>query len=166
MLQGYFLARDHFYICEDTFGPMQTALTHCVRNRLSHTIYWRSPISIFYYTQLWDLHIPREKWLNYLQTVETLIRRILRCLIWFCTIYQLPSYGSPNYNGLISAYRIIRFCKIQVYLSLISLYNFLRLSRSLYLFVCVEVLRPSQSCWARSVYLTTHLLGRLSPLSG
>ena len=30
MLQGYFLARDHFYICEDAFGPMQTALTHCM----------------------------------------------------------------------------------------------------------------------------------------
>ena len=37
------------------------------------------------------------------------------------------------------------------------------------LFVCAEVLRPSQpmgSCRARSVYLTTRLLGRLSPLSG
>ena len=39
------------------------------------------------------------------------------------------------------------------------------------LFVCVEVLRPSQpmqSCTCRvwSVYLTTLLLGRLSPLSG
>ena len=36
------------------------------------------------------------------------------------------------------------------------------------LFVCVEVLRPNQpngSCRARSVYLTTRLLGRLSPLS-
>ena len=36
-------------------------------------------------------------------------------------------------------------------------------------FVCVEVLRPSQpneSCRARSVYLTTRLLDRLSPLSG
>ena len=38
-----------------------------------------------------------------------------------------------------------------------------------YLFVCVEVLRLSQpngSCRARSVYLTTRLLGRPSPLSG
>ena len=36
-------------------------------------------------------------------------------------------------------------------------------------FVCVEVLRPSQpngSCQAQSFYLTTRLLGRLSPLSG
>ena len=35
--------------------------------------------------------------------------------------------------------------------------------------ICVEVLRPRNpmgSCWARSVYLTTYLLGRLSPLSG
>ena len=46
MLQGYFLARDHFYICEDAFGPMQTELIHSILNRLSHTIYWRSPISI------------------------------------------------------------------------------------------------------------------------
>ena len=27
------------------------------------------------YAWLYDLDIPREKWLNYLQTVETLIRR-------------------------------------------------------------------------------------------
>ena len=39
-------------------------------------------------------------------------------------------------------------------------------------FVCLFVLRfygpvnPMGSCRARSVYLTTHLLGRLSPLSG
>ena len=40
---------------------------------------------------------------------------------------------------------------------------------SLWSTVCVEVLRPSQpmgSCQALSVYLTTLLLGRLSPLSG
>ena len=38
-----------------------------------------------------------------------------------------------------------------------------------HLFVCVEVLQPSQpngSCRARSIYLSTRLLGRLSPLSG
>ena len=69
------------------------ALTHCRLNRLSHTIYWKSPISILgHNVQLWDLHIPREKWLNYLQTVETLIRR--------CTVCQIPFYGSPCYNGL------------------------------------------------------------------
>ena len=40
------------------------------------------------------------------------------------------------------------------------------------LFVCLFVLRfygpvnPMESCRARSVYLTTRLLGRLSPLSG
>ena len=37
----------------------------------------------FRYVRLWDLDIPREKWLNYLRTVETLIRRQifgLRCL--------------------------------------------------------------------------------------
>ena len=40
------------------------------------------------------------------------------------------------------------------------------------IFVCLFVLRfygpvnPMESCRARSVYLTTRLLGRLSPLSG
>ena len=36
-------------------------------------------------------------------------------------------------------------------------------------FVCVEVFspfNPTESCRARSVYLATCLLGRLSPLSG
>ena len=38
-----------------------------------------------------------------------------------------------------------------------------------HLFVCVEVhgpVNPMGSCRARSVYLTTRLLDRLSPLSG
>ena len=69
-------------------------------NRISHTIYWKSPISILGML-LWDLDIPKEKWLNDLQTVETLIRRrILRRLIRVCTVCQLPFYGSPDYNGL------------------------------------------------------------------
>ena len=39
--------------------------------------------------------------LNYLQTVETLIRcRVLRRLIRVWTVCQSPFYGSPNYNGL------------------------------------------------------------------
>ena len=43
--------------------------------------------------RLWDLDIPREKWLNCLQTMETLIRRrILRRLIWVFTVCQLPFY--------------------------------------------------------------------------
>ena len=42
-----------------------------------------------------------KKWLNYLQTVEILIRRhILRPLIWVCTVCQLPFYGSPDYKGI------------------------------------------------------------------
>ena len=53
------------------------------------------------YVRLCDLDIPREKWLNQLQTVETLIRRrVLRRLIWVCTVCQLPFQGSPVYNGL------------------------------------------------------------------
>ena len=87
-------------------------LTHCILNRLSHTILEESNFN-FRYVQLWDLHIPREKWLNYLQTAETLIRRrVLRRLIWVCTVYQLPFYGSPDYNALTSAcaYSFTRNC--------------------------------------------------------
>ena len=73
-------------------------LTHCRLNTLPHYILEESNF-YFRYVRLWDLHIPRKKWLNYLQTVETLIRhRILRRLIWVC---QLPFCGSPDYNGLI-----------------------------------------------------------------
>ena len=36
-----------------------------------------------------------------MQTVATLIRRrVLRRLIWVCTVCQLPFYGSSDYNGL------------------------------------------------------------------
>ena len=49
-----------------------THLTHCVLNRLSHML--EESNFNFRYIWLWDLHIPRKKWLNYLQTVETLIR--------------------------------------------------------------------------------------------
>ena len=38
--------------------------------------------------------------------------------------------------------------------------------RGIYLFVLYGPVNPMGSCRARSVYLTTRLLGRLSPLSG
>ena len=41
----------------------------------------------FRYVKLCDLDIPREKWFNYLQTVDTLIRcHFLRHLIWVCSL--------------------------------------------------------------------------------
>ena len=47
--------------------------------------------SNFKYVRLCDLDIPKEKWLLYLQTVETQISGcILRGLIWVCTFCQLP----------------------------------------------------------------------------
>ena len=74
-------------------------LTHCRLNELPHTVYLKSLILILWL--LWDLHIPREKWLDCLQTVETLVRRrVLRSLIWVCTVCQLPFERSPDYNGL------------------------------------------------------------------
>ena len=79
---------------EQQLNPLYTEQIH------PHYILEESNFN-FRYIWLSDLHIPREKWLNYLQTVETLIRRrILRRLIWVCTVWQLPFYGSPDYNGL------------------------------------------------------------------
>ena len=64
----------------------QLQLTHCRLNRLPHTIYWKSLISILGMSG-YEIDIPREKWLNYLQTVETHIRRhVLWRLIWVCTV--------------------------------------------------------------------------------
>ena len=72
----------------------------CTEYTLPHYILEESNFN-FRYTRLWDLHILREKWLNYLQTVETVIRCcILQHLIWVCTVCQSPFYGSPDYNGL------------------------------------------------------------------
>ena len=45
----------------------------------------------FRYVRLYDVDIPKEKWLNYWQPVEILIRRrVLRHLIWISTVCQLP----------------------------------------------------------------------------
>ena len=76
-------------------------ITHCILDRICHTIYWKSPVSILG-TSGYEIYIFLEKkWLHYLQTVKTLIRcRVLRRLIWVCTVCQLPFYGSPDYNGL------------------------------------------------------------------
>ena len=53
--QMHFLKLIEYRICLD----YSNTLTHCRRNRLSQTIYWKSPISILG-TSGWDLHIPRE----------------------------------------------------------------------------------------------------------
>ena len=89
-------------IAAHSFNPLYTEQT------LPHYILEESNFN-FRYIRRWDLHIPREKWINYLQTVETLIRRrILRHLIWVCTDCQLPFYGSPDYNGLSISYSTMR----------------------------------------------------------
>ena len=45
----------------------------------------------FGYVRQSHIDIPKENWLNYLQTVDILMkRRVLRRLIWVCTISQLP----------------------------------------------------------------------------
>ena len=51
------------------------SLIHCRLNELLHIIYWKSNFD-FRYVRLCDLNISREKWLNYLQTVD-----LIRCHI-------------------------------------------------------------------------------------
>ena len=47
--------------------------------------------------RLYDLDILREKWLNYLQTVETLIRcHRMWHMIWVCTVFQLSFWVSGS----------------------------------------------------------------------
>ena len=67
------------------------ALTHCRLNELfPHYILEDSNFD-FRYVWLCDSDISREKWLNYLQTVKTLIRcHVLWRLIWIYTVCQLP----------------------------------------------------------------------------
>ena len=57
-------------------------LTHYRLNELRPLYIMEDSDFDFRYLRLFDLDIPREKWLNYLQTVGTLIRRhILQPLI-------------------------------------------------------------------------------------
>ena len=63
-------------------------LIHFRQNKLPLIIYWNFS---FRYIRLFDSNIPREKWLNYLQTVETASNLCL---------HHLPFWGSPNQNGL------------------------------------------------------------------
>ena len=72
---------------------------------------------------------------------------------WLCNKKRRVTY---LYSIEIRTYNLLH-CVIRIHLT------------SLLVFVCVEVygpVNPMGSCRARSVYLTTRLLGRLSPLSG
>ena len=52
-----------------------------------------------WYIRVCNLDISREKLLNYLQTMETLIRyHILQCLMWVCTICLSPRLKWVNYQ--------------------------------------------------------------------
>ena len=56
-------------LCKTYINNIYNSLTHCSLNELPHIIYLKILILIEVYQA-----IPREKRLNYLQTVETLIR--------------------------------------------------------------------------------------------
>ena len=66
-------------------------VTHCRLNELPPYYILEDSHFDIRYVRLCDLDIPREKVLNYQQTVETLIRCcVLRHLIWVCTVCHLP----------------------------------------------------------------------------
>ena len=73
------------------------SLTHFRLNKLPthYTVYWKSFNFNFRYVGLYDLNIlGGKKWLNYLQTMETLIRsHILWCLISVCTVLPITHLG-------------------------------------------------------------------------
>ena len=76
-------------------------LTHYILNRfLLH--YTLEELSFnFRYVRLPDLGIPRDKWLNYLQSVQTLIKcHIRQNLILGCTVCQLPILGVSRQDEL------------------------------------------------------------------
>ena len=83
-----------FLPCPSLSSPLPSIpllLTHLKLNKLFHTIrVLEESIFDFRYVKLYDVDIPEEKWLNYLQTVETKIRcHILWHLIWVCTVCHL-----------------------------------------------------------------------------
>ena len=71
--------------------------THFRQDKLSkHNILEETNFN-FRYARLCNLDIHREKWLNCLQTLETLID--LQHLIWVCTVCQLPFWGLHTKMG-------------------------------------------------------------------
>ena len=99
----------------------------------------------------------RAKKVELLQTVETLIRRhVLPCQIWVYTICKLNNYPFRVsrlqwLKDILCVAKWLMPTNIMVYLFVLRFYG---------------LVNPMGSCRVRSVYLTTRLLGRLSPLSG
>ena len=72
------------------FVEIKVRVYYCRLNELSHTIYLKIVI-MTKYVRLCDVDIPREKWLNYLQTLETLISHlILLRMIWVSAVANNP----------------------------------------------------------------------------
>ena len=73
------------------FWSTVLSLTHCWLNILPPRNILEDSNFDFRYVALCELDIPREKWLNYLQTMETQSRRrVLWRLLWVCAVCQLP----------------------------------------------------------------------------
>ena len=79
-------------------------LSHCLLNRLSHTIYWKSSISILG-TSGYEINISLEKkdtLFAYRGDPDQTPRSVASDQGQH-TVCQLPFYGSPDYNGLYQA---------------------------------------------------------------
>ena len=125
---------------------------------------------------------------------RALIRlRILWHLIWVCTVCQLHIKGSPVFNWLrvapcikgstciywggnslsakvVTLYKTDKSFQVFAFTLNSTMIHLHMHFRIFYLYQSVLMfygpVNPMGSCRARSVYLTTCLLGRLSPLSG
>ena len=74
-----------------------STLTHYILNRLSHAIYWKSPISVLGISG-YTIKIFLDKNGQTINKLKTLIRHRRMRLLWVCTVCQIPFYGSPDYN--------------------------------------------------------------------
>ena len=89
-----------YIFCSDKSFWIFLVLTHCILNRLSYTIYWKSPISIIGISGYEIYTFLEKKAKLFANSGDRIRHRVLWCLIWVCTVCQLPFYGSPDYNGL------------------------------------------------------------------
>ena len=73
-------------------------------NKLSERYILKESIFDFRYVRLYDVDILKEKWLNYLQTVETLIRRRVLCRLICLHYLPVTRLGISNRLNLFMPY--------------------------------------------------------------
>ena len=90
----------------DRIFHQMICLTHCILNRISHTIYWKSPISIL---GMSGYEIYRYSYRKKAKLFPNSGDPFCSVLSGSALFANYPFKGSPDYNGLIQVY-CIRFC--------------------------------------------------------